>query len=109
MGTIYLASYVYNNKDSCYDMSDSLRARLQLLQSKRERDNGQDKTRRFYSVSQIRNDGRFIENTDSSVIPEAGNLIMYLQAAVPFRFPTASDQTHQRALMKLLKFTEIIK
>ncbi|MDI6540073.1 hypothetical protein QMA77_24540, partial [Pantoea ananatis] len=26
----------------------------------------------FYSVSQIRNDGRFIENTDSSVIPEAG-------------------------------------
>ncbi|WRH23317.1 hypothetical protein GC090_21910 (plasmid) [Pantoea sp. JZ29] len=72
VGTIYLASYDYNNKDSCYDMSDRYELDSNFFKAKGSVITARIKPGVFYSVSQIRNDGRFIENTDSSVIPEAG-------------------------------------
>ncbi|QRG77791.1 hypothetical protein [Citrobacter sp. R56] len=72
VGTIYLGSYTLNSKDNCYDMSDRYELDSNVFQAKGNIVISKVKPDVLYSVSQLKNSGRFIQSTHSSLIPEAG-------------------------------------
>lgn len=72
VGTIYLGSYTLNSKDNCYDMSDRYELDSNFFQAKGNVVVSKIKPDVLYTVSQINNEGRFIRNSHSSFIPEAG-------------------------------------
>jgi len=72
VGTIYLGSYTMNSKDNCYDMSDRYELDSNVFQAKGNIIVSKVKPDVLYSVSQINSSGRFIQSTNSSLIPEAG-------------------------------------
>lgn len=72
VGTIYLGSYTLNSKDNCYDMSDRYELDSNVFQAKGNIIVSKVKPDVLYSVSQINSSGRFIQSTNSSLIPEAG-------------------------------------
>ena len=72
VGTIYLGSYTFNNNDNCYDMSDRYELDSNVFQAKGNIVISKIKPGVLYSVSQIKNEGKFLQNSHSSLIPEAG-------------------------------------
>lgn len=72
VGTIYLVSYMLNNKDNCYEMADRYELDSNVFQAKGNVVTAKIKPGVMYSVSQIKNKGEFIWYYDSSLIPEAG-------------------------------------
>ena len=91
VGTIYLASYIYNVKDNCYDMSDRYELDSNIFQAKGNVITAKVKPGTFYSISQIRNDGRFIETTESSVIPEAGKYYYVSSGSSTVQVPSSFE------------------
>ncbi|MCG7781912.1 hypothetical protein [Lelliottia amnigena] len=72
VGTIYLGSYKFNEKDACYDMVDRYQLESNFLESTGKVIVSRVKPGAQYSVSQIKNRGSYLIDSDSSFIPEAG-------------------------------------
>jgi hypothetical protein len=77
VGTIYLVSYKFTEKDGCYDMDDRYQLDSNFFESKGNVIVSKVKPGLKYSVSQIKNMGTsygltHVLNSDSSIIPEAG-------------------------------------
>ncbi|MDW8847260.1 hypothetical protein SD961_15410 [Erwinia sp. MMLR14_017] len=72
VGTIYLGSYTYDSKYSCYDMSDRHELDSNVFQAKGNIVVVKIKPGVTYAVSQIINGGEFIKSSYSSLIPDAG-------------------------------------
>lgn len=72
VGTIYLASYTYNAKDSCYDMSDRYELVSNFFQAKGAILVSKVKPGVHYSISQMINFGEVIQKSNTSLIPESG-------------------------------------
>lgn len=72
VGTIYLGSYKFNEKDACYDMVDRYQLESNFLESKGKVIVTRVKPGIQYSVSQIKNRGTYRIDSHSSFIPEAG-------------------------------------
>jgi hypothetical protein len=83
VGTIYLGSYKFNEKDACYDMIDRYELDSNFFESKGNVVVSKVKPGIQYSVSQTKNKGSthnfithstvtYLLNSHASIIPEAG-------------------------------------
>lgn len=98
VGTIYLGSYKFNEKDACYDMVDRYELDSNVFASKGNVVVSKVKPGVQYSVSQIKNKGssyRFSSNTivtnvlnsHSSIIPEAGKYYYIASGSMAVEVP----------------------
>jgi hypothetical protein len=100
IGTIYLGSYKFNQKDACYDMVDRYELDSNVFGSKGNVVVTKVKPGVQYSVSQIENKGSYLLNSHSSIIPEAGKYYYIASGSpaveVPGNFipsPTVNEDT----------------
>lgn len=87
VGTIYLGSYKFNEKDACYDMVDRYELDSNVFGSKGNVVVTKVKPGVQYSVSQINNKGSFLLNSHSSIIPEAGKYYYIASGSLAVEVP----------------------
>lgn len=72
VGTIYLTTYQYNSKDSCYDMINRYELDSNILSSNGSILVNKIEPNKQYAIEQIKNKGEYIHNLYSSFIPDEG-------------------------------------